>query len=74
MRTAEQKRERAHAYWRDLEKPRRYLVRFGEGGQTVRECDSAGDAVAPYPYSGATARLMGTHETVKQAQRRLGWN
>lgn len=54
--------------WKDY--PWRYLVRSAEGRLSVFESDTQGCPLGP----GSTARLIGTHETLKHAAARLGWD
>lgn len=68
----EAKRNRRAAYLRDLEPPVRYLVRYRTGQHLLHTIAAhPGDVFADRLIG---ARVMGTHESIDHARRRLGWS
>jgi GNAT superfamily N-acetyltransferase len=66
------RRARREAYHRDLESPVRYAVRSRLADRTVYLV-AGRDQLEDHQGQGVGSRVMGTHETLAHARRRLGW-
>ncbi len=70
------RRKRREAHHRDLEQPVRLATRARVPGRDTSYAESTGFESLPraYPEALVESRVMGTHETLAHARKRLGWS